>query len=72
MSRPSDWFCLYAGHYNRGMREQIMRRSLRMAQAIGQERAGWYYRRLLPTRQVVKGPFKTFAAAVRAAPRRRA
>ena len=62
-----DWFRLSGGHYCRGLREQIMYRSLRRAQVIGQEHAGWYYRRLLPTRQVVRGPFATLAKAKRAA-----
>lgn len=66
---PTDWFRLSGGHYCRGLREQIMYRSLRRAQVIGQEHAGWYYRRLLPTRQVVHGPFGTMLAAMRAAER---
>ena len=42
-----------------------------MARQIGEERAGWYYRRLKPTGAVVKGPYKTLAAAVKAAPNRK-
>ena len=62
----TDWYRVAAGHYWRGLREQIMYRSLVLAHNIGQERAGWYYRRLLPTRQVVRGPFRTLAKAMRA------
>ena len=63
----TDWYRVSAGHYWRGLREQIMYRSLRRAQVIGQERAGWYYRRLKPSGQVVRGPFATLAKAMRAA-----
>jgi len=66
---PTDWFRLSGGHYCRGLRAQIMYRSLVLAHNIGQERAGWYYRRFLPTRQVVKGPFATLVQAKRAANR---
>lgn len=71
MSHPSDWFRVSAGHYWRGCREQIMYRNREWAASIGEEHAGWYYRRLLPTRQVVRGPYRTFARAVRAAPKQR-
>jgi hypothetical protein len=62
----TDWYRASAGHYWRGLREQIMYRNREWAAAIGQEHAGWYYRRLLPTRRVVKGPFATLAQAMRA------
>lgn len=71
MSARADWFRFSAGHYWRGLREQIMYRSREFAYMIGEEHAGWYYRRLLPTRQVVRGPYRTFARAVRAAPKQR-
>ena len=62
-----DWYRAAAGHYWRGLREQIMYRSPVLAHNIGQERAGWYYRRLKPSGQVVRGPFATLRAAMRAA-----
>ena len=71
MSRLSDWYRVSAGHYWRGCREQIIRHSRALAHRAGQERAGWYYRRLKPTGAVVMGPYKTLRAAVKAAPKRR-
>jgi hypothetical protein len=65
-----DWYRAGAGHYWRGLQEQIMRRSLAMARRIGENRAGWYCRRLKPSGQVVKGPYKTLRAAKRAANRK--
>ena len=64
-----DWYRASAGHYCRGPREQIMYRNLEWAQRIGQERAGWYYRRMLPTRQVVRGPYRTMREAMEAGKR---
>ena len=63
----TDWYRANAGHYWRGTKEQVMYRNREWAAAIGGERAGCYYRRLLPTRRVVRGPYRTMREAMGAA-----
>ncbi len=62
-----DWFRFCAGTYYHGARRQITKRSREAARRIGQERAGWYYRRFYVNRQVTKGPFPTLRAAKKGA-----
>ncbi len=71
MSHPADWYRASAGHYWRGLNEQIMYRNREWAARIGRSAPGGYYRRMSVAGQVVKGPYKTFKAAVKAAPSRR-
>lgn len=72
MSHLSDWYRAAAGHYWRGTTEQIMYRRRVLVSLIGRSAPGWYYRRLKAAGQVIKGPYATLRAAVKAAPGKRA